>query len=125
MQTSFYTPDELKNLGLKSFGHDVLISKKASIYSAENISIGHNVRIDDFCILSGKIEIGNYIHIAAYSALFGGHEGITMKDFSGLSSRCVIYAMSDDFSGEALVGPVVPEKYRNVLKGGGYYLKRM
>lgn len=51
---SFYTEAELKELGLKSFGKSVLLSKKVSIYGAKNISIGNNVRIDDFCILSGQ-----------------------------------------------------------------------
>ena len=61
---------ELKDMGFKSIGADLSISKKASFYGVENISIGSHVRIDDFCILSGKISIGDYIHIAAYSALF-------------------------------------------------------
>ena len=117
MKTSFYSPDELEELGLKSYGDNVLISRKASIYSPEKISIGHDVRIDDFCILSGKISIGSYVHIASYCALYAGDFGITMNDFSGMSSRCVVYAMSDDFSGEALLGPVVPDECRNV-KGG-------
>jgi len=53
---SFYTEDELKEIGLKSYGHNVLISRKANLYSVSEISIGNNVRIDDFCILSGKIK---------------------------------------------------------------------
>lgn len=117
MITSFYSDEELAGLGLKSFGSNVLISRKASIYGAENISIGHDVRIDDFCILSGKISIGNYVHIAAYCGLYAGSFGITIKDFAGLSSRCVVYAMTDDFSGEALQGPTVPDKFRNVTGG--------
>lgn len=36
------------------------------------MTIGSNVRIDDFCILSGRLEFGSYVHIAAYSALYGG-----------------------------------------------------
>jgi len=95
MTTSFYQQQELAELGLKSYGKNVIISRKCSIYGASNISIGNNVRIDDFCVLSGKIEIGNFVHIAAASLLFGGEHGIIMEDFSGLSSRCVIYAESD------------------------------
>ena len=115
--SSFYSVDELNTLGLKSFGENVLISRKCSIYSPEKISIGNNVRIDDFCILSGNITLGNYIHIAAYSALFGGTSGIMMEDFCSLSSRCVIYADSDDYSGEALTNPTVDDRYRNVIGG--------
>lgn len=112
---SFYTIEELNNIGFENLGENVLISKKASIYGAGNISIGNNVRIDDFCILSGKIIIGNYVHIAAYSALFAGDEGIIFEDFTGISSRSVIYAASDDYSGEFLTNPTLPDEYRNVI----------
>ncbi|WP_288222141.1 acyltransferase [uncultured Clostridium sp.] len=112
---SFYKKEELEKLGFESIGTNVKISKKVSIYSANNISIGDNVRIDDFCILSGKIKIGNYVHIAAYCGMFGGNEGIFLDDFSGLSSRTVVYAASDDYSGEFLTNPTVDDKYRNVI----------
>lgn len=111
---SFYSKKQLCELGFCFVGENVLISKKASIYGAENITIGNNVRIDDFCILSGKIEIGNYIHIGAYSALYGGNAGIIMKDFSTLSSRCVVYAISDDYSGKSLTNPMIDDKFKNV-----------
>ncbi len=51
---SFYSRDELKKIGLKKYGENVFLSKKASIYNPEKIEIGNNVRIDDFCILSRK-----------------------------------------------------------------------
>ena len=113
---SFYSKSELKRLGFKTFGENVLISKKASIYGAKNISLGNNIRIDDFCILSGHISLGNYIHIAAYSALFGGDAGIVFEDYSCISSRVAVYAVSDDYSGASLTNPTVPDKYRNVTK---------
>lgn len=59
--TSFYTEEELKGLGFRHIGNGVCISRKASIYGAQNISLGDHVRIDDFCILSGRIEIGSYV----------------------------------------------------------------
>lgn len=112
--TSFYTEEELKSLGLKHCGKNVLISRKASIYGVGNISIGDNVRIDDFCILSGKVTIGNYVHVAAYAALFAGDAGIVLKDFAGISSRSAIYAESDDYSGMAMTNPMIPDAYRFV-----------
>lgn len=115
MKTSFYTPEELKELGFKSIGKNVLISRKASIYKPELIEIGDNVRIDDFCILSGKIKLGSFIHIAAGCYLFAGEAGIIMEDFSCLSSRVSVYAITDDYSGEFLTNPMVPEKYRNII----------
>lgn len=116
MNTSFYSKTELKKIGLKSYGENVMISKKVSIYGAENISIGNNVRIDDFCILSGNIQIGSFVHIAAYCGLYG-KKGIIMKDFSILAARTLLMSASDDFSGEHMISPLVPRKFTNVTGG--------
>lgn len=106
--------EKIENMGFRFVGENVRISDKASFYGAEHISIGNNVRIDDFCILSGSIQIGNYIHIAAYSGLFGGTAGIELHDFANISSRVTIYALSDDYSGATMTSPLIPEQYKNV-----------
>lgn len=111
---SFYTREELNEICLAKIGSNVLISRKSSIYSASKISLGNNVRIDDFCILSGKITIGNYIHIASYSALYGGDEGIQICDYAGISSKNSIYAISEDYSGESMTNPMIPNIYKNI-----------
>lgn len=113
--TSFYTEEELKEIPFHSIGENVLISRKASIYSPEKIVIGNNVRIDDFCILSGTIVLGNFIHIAAYCGLYGGQAGIKIEDFANLSSRNCIYAVNDDYSGESMTNPMVPDEYKKVF----------
>jgi dTDP-4-amino-4,6-dideoxy-D-glucose acyltransferase len=100
----------------KSIGQNVKISPKASIYRAENIEIGNNVRIDDFCILSageGGIKIGNNVHIACYTHFIGAGR-IECEDHSQFSSHCGIFSSTDDFSGKYLVGPCVPMEDRNV-----------
>lgn len=112
--TSYYSVEELETLGLKSYGKDVKISRHACFYGAENISIGNNVRIDDFCIFSGHIILGSNIHIAAFAALYGGHEGIVIDDFANLSSRISVYSTSDDYSGETMTNPTIPDEYKNV-----------
>ena len=113
---SFYNNNELVALGLKSFGNNVLISRKSSIYSPEKISIGDNVRIDDFCILSGQITLGSYIHISAFCALYGAFS-IEMEDYTGLSPRCTVFSASDDFSGNFLISPMVAKEKTNVTGG--------
>ena len=115
--TSFLTEEELKGIGLRSYGECVKISRFAHIYSPQNISIGNNVRIDDFCVLSGNIIIGSNIHISAYVALYGAM-GIELCDYSGISPKSVIYSAMDDFSGEYLIGPIHSEGTTNVI--GGY-----
>ena len=113
--SSFYSEEELATLGLKSYGKNVLISRKASIYGASNIEIGDNVRIDDFCILSisKSLKIGSYIHIGCYASIIGAGE-IVLSDFCGLSGRVSIYSSSDDYSGNSLTNPMVDEKFTNV-----------
>jgi galactoside O-acetyltransferase len=117
--SSFYGKEELNALGFKSVGKNVLISRKSSIYGISRISIGNNVRIDDFCVLSagkGGIEIGNYVHVAIFSSLQG--EGkITMQDFAGISSRVSVYSSNDDYFGEFMSNPTVPSKYTGVTHG--------
>ncbi len=122
METSFYSKEELEKIHFRSLGSDVLISRKCSIYGANQISIGNHVRIDDYCILSGLINIGSYIHISAFSALYGRF-GITLEDFTTVSARVLIFSQNDDYSGSFLTNPMVPEKYTNV-SGGMVTLKR-
>lgn len=81
------------------------------------MELGDNVRIDDFCILSGKITMGSYVHISAYSCLIAGEYGIELKDFVTISSRCALYAISDEYSGESLNYPSLREPYRTVVGG--------
>lgn len=114
MNSNFYSEEELKTLGFKKYGMDVRISRKASIYGAEKMILGSHVRIDDFCILSGSIQIGNYIHVAAYSALYGGTCGIYIEDFANISSRVSIYAVSDDYSGFSMTNPMIPDSYKRL-----------
>lgn len=113
MADSFLNIDELKALGLKSFGKNVLISRKASVYAAEAISIGDHVRIDDFCILSGSICIGSFVHISAYTALYG-KGGIDIADFVTISGRVLVYSENDDYSGEFMTNPMLPDEFTNV-----------
>ena len=110
VHTSYFTNEELEQLGLKHYGINVRISRNACLYGPEHISLGSNSRIDDFCILSGNITIGSYVHIAAYCGLWGKN-GIIMEDFSGLSAQVLIYSSSDDYSGNFLTNPTVPLEY--------------
>lgn len=114
---SFYSEEELKRIPFKSLGKAVKLSKHASIYNPQNISIGDYSRVDDFCVLSagmGGIQLGRYVHLAVYCSLMGAAK-IQMDDFSGLSSRVSIYSSSDDFSGLTLTNPTVPDEFRKVI----------
>ena len=120
--TSFYSEEELRAIGFKAVGKQVLISKKTSIYGASQMEIGDNVRIDDFCILSGNIKIGSNVHISAYVALYG-KMGIVLEDYTGISPRTTVFSAMDDFSGDYLIGPIHNGDQINV-QGGPVILKR-
>lgn len=113
--SSFYSDSELTAFGFKYVGKNVLLSRKASVYGAGNISLGDHCRVDDFSILSGHITVGKHVHIAAFCGIFAGAEGVDFGDFSGLSSGVSIYAVSDDYSGAHLTNPTIPDKYRAVV----------
>lgn len=109
---TYYNEEELKSLGLKNYGSNVKISRHAIIYKPEELEVGSNVRIDDFTTISGKVVLGSYIHIAQTCGLYGGDSGITMEDFTTISSHSLIYAISNDYSGLSLACPMVPERFR-------------
>lgn len=110
----YYTNKELKELGFRSLGRSVLVSRTCRIYTPETISLGSHVLLDDFTILNGEITVGDYVHISSNCELYAGEAGITVRDFSELSSRVAVYAHSDDYSGRNLFGPQVPMAYRGV-----------
>jgi len=116
MKTSFYTIAELDQIGFRRVGAHVLISRKASVYSPHLMEIGDHVRVDDFCILSGRVNLGSYIHVSAYTALYA-HYGITIGDYATISGRVLIYSQNDDYSGAFMTNPMVPEKYTHVEGG--------
>ncbi len=113
---SYYTEDDLIEMGFKHVGKNVKISKKASFYYPQDIILGDNCRVDDFCVLSGKIKLGRNVHIAVFCNLAGGDEGIEMEDFSTLAYFCNVFTRSDDYSGETMTNATVPNEYKNVKK---------
>lgn len=116
---AYLTKKQITEMCFKSVGNNVQLSDKASYYNCQNISIGNNVRIDDFCVLSageGGITIGSYIHIAVFTSLIGAGE-ITLSDFCNISSKVSIYSSNDDYSGEFMTNPTVPKDLTNVSHG--------
>jgi acetyltransferase-like isoleucine patch superfamily enzyme len=111
------TRDSIERMGFASVGRDVLLSDKASFYNCAGVSIGDNVRIDDFCVLSagtGGIHIGCFVHIAVYSSLIGAGR-IALADFCNISSRVAIYSSSDDYSGAYMTNPMIPDEFTGVV----------
>lgn len=110
---SYYSQDQLDIMGFKYLGRNVKISDKASIYNASDIEIGDNSRIDDFCIISGKVSIGKYCHITPMCLIAGGEPGVYLSDFCTLAYGVKIFSQSDDYSGETMTNSLIPVEYKN------------
>ncbi|NIC38806.1 acyltransferase [Halomonas desiderata] len=106
---------ELMGMGFKKIGNGVKISDKASIYEPEKISIDDYSRIDDFCVISGRVEIGKYCHITPMCLVAGGEPGVYLADFSTLAYGVKIFSQSDDYSGRTMVNSLVPKKYKDEI----------
>jgi acetyltransferase-like isoleucine patch superfamily enzyme len=114
----YLTEEQLLKIPFKFVGENVKISDKASIYNPELIEIHDNSRIDDFCVISGRVFIGKHVHIAVFCNVAGGTEGIMINDFSGLAYGCHVFTQSDDYTGMSLTGPTIPGKYKSETKRG-------
>lgn len=112
---AYLSTDQLQKMGFKSLGLDVKISDKASIYNADQIEIGDYSRIDDFCVISGRISIGRFVYIAPFCLLAGGEKGIIIDDFSSFSYGCRAFSQSSDYSGMFLVSPSIPAQFKSEL----------
>ena len=111
-QNNWYSSDELKSLGIKEIGNNVLISKDARILNPEKLSIKNNVRIDSFCLLSGDLKFGNYIHLPPFCSLSGGG-GIEIGDFVTISTRLSVFTANADFTNASgLTNPTIPVEFR-------------
>ena len=119
--------EAIESLGFALVGENVQISDRASFYGTGQITLGNDIRIDDFCVLSagaGGITVGDHVHIAVYSSLMGAGR-ITLGDFCNISSRVAIYSSSDDYSGATLTNPTVPSEYTGVTHADVFLSKHV
>jgi galactoside O-acetyltransferase len=114
---AYYSNEELTRFNFKKLGKNVKIGTLTSIHRPELISIGDNSRIDDFCAISGNVEVGNNVHIAVHCSITASKERVKFEDFSGLAFACHIFSSSDDYSGESLTNPTIPAQFKNVSHG--------
>lgn len=113
---AYLSQADLEAMGFKQLGCNVQISSKASIYNPESIIIGDFSRIDDFCVISGRVEIGRNVHIAVFCNVAGGELGVYFHDFSGIAYSCSVFSQSDDYTGRTLTNPTIPSKYKKEAK---------
>lgn len=108
INSEFYSARELKFIGFHSVGKNCRISRKASFYAIDGY-IGDNVRIDDFCILKGRLIIREYVHIGAHNMISGAKATVEFKGCNVTGAYTAIYSGSDDHRADSLCGMVPPE----------------
>src|SRR5256885_595719 len=116
---AFMSEEQARAIGFKHLGRGCRISDKTCFYGVDRIEIGDNSRIDDFCLISAGekgIKMGRHVHVACYVSLIG-YELIQLDDFVGVSAKTAVYSSTDDYSGEYLTNPTVPEEFKNVIHG--------
>lgn len=101
---------------LKAFGEDTFISASVEIRRPHLVSVGKHTAIDSGFYLTTAAEVGDYVHIAAYITVIGGAKAqLVMKHFSTLAAGSRVICGSDDHQGYGLVGPTIPDKYKDSL----------
>jgi galactoside O-acetyltransferase len=120
MTGGWYGDAELRALGLGALGEDVRIDASAQLINPSKIFINSHVRIDAFAFLNAGpegIHIGDHVHIAAGVYIFGGNGRVELGAFAGLAARVSLYTATDDYSGEFMTNPTVPDRYKRVQCG--------
>ena len=106
---------QLKEIEFGYLGKNVKISDRASIYNPELLELGDNSRIDDFCVVSGKVVVGQYCHLTPMCLVAGGVPGILFSDFCTLAYGVKVFAQSDDYSGLSLTNSLIPKKFKSEI----------
>lgn len=110
---------------LKSYGEDLFISPMAEIRRPELVEIGSHVAIDSGVYITTSAEIGDYIHISPYVTCIGGANAkLILENFAGISAGARLICLGDEHLGEGLVGPTIPDPYKDKLVGGFIHVNK-
>jgi acetyltransferase-like isoleucine patch superfamily enzyme len=94
-------------------GSDVYISPSAEFRRPELIKIGNRVAIDSFFYCTTQLTIGDYVHVSPHVAVIGGKTtGLIVEDFCFMSVGSKYVCGSETFVGQGLVGPLIPDEYK-------------
>jgi acetyltransferase-like isoleucine patch superfamily enzyme len=106
-------------------GHDVYISTSAEITRPEFCKVGNHVAIDSFFYCTTQLIIGDYVHISPQVAVIGGKTAVLeVEDFCFLSVGSKYVCGSETFRGHGLIGPLIPNEYKDQQKIEPIVLKR-
>ena len=78
---------------------------------------GDHIRIDAFTLITcKKLVLGDYVHIGPHCSI-SGPGTVYIGSYSTLSHGVRIFTASDDYEGEYLAGPMLPEGYTKPTVG--------
>jgi acetyltransferase-like isoleucine patch superfamily enzyme len=113
---AYLSQEKLEAMGFKSLGKNVQVSDRAAIHNADQIELGDYARIDDFCVVSGRVVMGRYTFLGVHCNVAGGTTGVFMADFSAAAYGVHLLAQSDDYQGLGMAGPRIPVRFRRETK---------
>lgn len=95
--SNLFSREELLALGFASVGNDVTVSRDVRFFAIEG-SLGNNVRIDTYTIVTGHIILEDDVHLSPLCFLSATGGKITMEKGSGIGPQCAILTKSDDYT---------------------------
>jgi acetyltransferase-like isoleucine patch superfamily enzyme len=115
--SDYYSTQDLLSKGLLSIGENVIVHKSVQLYLSSGGSIGNNVRIDGPSVITGKIDIGDNVHIGAFTRIAASQSSVTLGNDVGISSHCCLYAVTEDFlNPEAYGNPTHPSSLQHSVR---------
>ena len=95
-------------------GDDVYIHDNVQFTRPELVKIGNHVAIDSGFYCTTGITVGDYVHISPHVAVIGGKKtSLTVEDFCFISVGSKLICGSETFWGYGLIGPLIPEEYKD------------
>tara|TARA_R100001594_G_scaffold149729_1_gene208403 strand:+ start:178 stop:705 length:528 start_codon:yes stop_codon:yes gene_type:complete len=95
-------------------GKDVFIDNTTSFSRPELVEIGNHVGIDFGFVCTTGLYVGDYVHISPHVSVIGGkNTSLTIEDFCFISTGARMLCGTELFLGDGLIGPIVPDKYKD------------
>jgi acetyltransferase-like isoleucine patch superfamily enzyme len=95
-------------------GEDVYINEYVNITRPELVEIGNHVAIDFGFVCTTGLRIGDYVHISPHVSVIGGKKTLlNIESFCFISTGARMICGSDLFQGDGLIGPMIPDMYKD------------
>ena len=106
---------------LNFLGKNCILEIGMKIVGAKNISISEYTWIDSYTSINalfGPVTIGKRVHIAPFTIIGAGKEGLEIKDYVAIGAGCRIYGHSEiQKDGKRMSGPMIPWRYKAYHSG--------